>query len=171
MDPRIEHRLDDFNRALEAHWIALTGIAVALVLGGGFAKALTPSELYHVPPPTQLIADAPQRLADSTYPSWPGGRVPDYVIGTDLTNPNRAMEQLPAVQAAYAMLTPGYDDARYGDSRQPDGHYASATPAAYDNLADTEENAAPIGRDDEPLTAAQAAVDDTPETLPALAPG
>ena len=97
--------------------------------------------------------------------------MPDYVIGTDLTNPNRAVEQLPAVQAAYAMLTPGYDDARYGDTRQAGGHYASSTPAVYEHVAGAEEYAAPAGRDDEPLTAAQAAADDMPEALPALAPG
>ena len=172
MDTRVGHYLESCDAGLRRHRIALIGVAVAVVMGGSFAKMLDPSALAKTPPPTELITGLPAQLADNSYPVFPGGRVPDYVVGTDLTNPNRAsVDALPEVQAAYQMLTPGYDDARYGDRRGADDHYVSPLPSAYDHVSNTEETAASAASPDEAVNAAESVEDEPPEAHPALAPG
>jgi hypothetical protein len=104
MDPRFEQTLDAAGAGLRRHWVALVGVAVAAVLGGGAARVLSPRDLYHAPPATQLISAPAAVLADQTLPSWPGGRIPEYVVGTDLTRAMAEVTPYPAVEDAYAEL-------------------------------------------------------------------
>ena len=162
MDRGAEQLFEQTLEGLQRHWVALAGVALAAIMGGGAGKALSPSGLYRDPIPTQLISGPPVELADATQPYWPGGRMPDYVVGTDVTDPPREVTPLPATLAAYAYLTEDLGH-RYPVYEAPDVYDRAAEAVAAEAVAEAREH--------EAFSVELAASEDAYEVYPALAPG
>ncbi len=154
MDPRVEHAIEATRQGLQRHWVALAGVAVAALMGGGAGQALSPSNLFHERPGTQLISGPPSEQADLTLQTWPSGRIPDYVIGTDMIYKPQEVAPLPATDAAYAELE------RIS--------IPTAEEAAQAAEATAHEIAVEYGQ---AFSAEHAASNEVVESYPALAPG
>jgi len=96
------------------HRAALTGAAVALAMG--LAGGLVLRTGSQTAPETETIFTSGPVDAPAQPIAWPGGEIPDYVIGSDFL-PGRQPEQTPVVVATYEL--PEYVPAAWTEPEPP----------------------------------------------------
>jgi len=164
MDPRPQDIVDKSLVHLRRHWIALAGVGVAAVMGGGFAKVLAPEELSPVPAAALQITAPPAPMPAEDMRLSYNGRLPDYVIGSDLARPARDYAIAPFSEDIQPVTETRFDDDRY---ERP--HYRTVNAMELASGAARSEPRAPHNR--EAINALQMATDDAFAALPAMAPG
>lgn len=151
---------------LRRHWIALAGVGVAAVMGGGFAKVLSPEELNPAPMASQLISGPPVAAPAEDMRISYNGRMPDYVIGTDLTRPPRDYSPEPFGEDIQRIADTSFDADRYQRPQYEtvaayvDHHARQAARSEIDTRSNLEA-----------YNVYQTTTDDAFSALPAMAPG
>lgn len=147
----MDTRLEQTVRTLQGHWVALAGVAAFAVLGAGTGKALSPGPLYDIAEPARLISGPVVETASAPQMTWPAGKMPVHVVGTDQTNPPPLQAQrLPSTEdvlAAYESAPSVYEAAAPARDELPAHYHHSA------------------------MNVDQLAMERAFESLPAMAPG
>jgi hypothetical protein len=167
MDTSAADIADQTLAGLRRHWIALAGVGVAAVMGGGFGKALVPQDLHNTPVEMQMISGPPVQLAEHEVQRWSNGRVPDYVIGADMARPPRDYDAAAYTEAFQPVAETSFDADRYA---RPEYQAIAASVTEHAREAAQGEPWAPP-HNLEAQNAYTAASDDAFSALPAMAPG
>jgi hypothetical protein len=165
MDPRPQD-IAETSLLLRRHWIALAGVGVAALMGGGFAKVLSPEELNPAPMASQLFSGPPVAAPAEDMRLSYNGRMPDYVIGTDLTRPPRDYSPEPFSEDIQQIADTSFDADRY---QRPQYETVADYVNHHARQAARSGPDAPFNR--EAYSVYHSTTDDAFSALPAMAPG